>query len=102
MYAGEVIEEAAAATIFAGPLHPFTRELLTAAGEGGATGALVNRPPVRAPAEPAELGCRFHRRCSLALPSCRQRAPELATVADGHRLRCPVVRGGSEIGDGRG
>lgn len=102
MYAGEVVEEAATATIFTEPLHPFTRELLAAAGDGGAPGALVGRPTAKAPAAPAELGCRFHQRCALALASCRQRAPGLANLADGRRLRCPVVRGGSEISDGRG
>jgi oligopeptide/dipeptide ABC transporter ATP-binding protein len=102
LYAGEVVEEAATAALFSEPLHPFTRELLAAAGEGDAAGAPVGRPPAKAAAAPAELGCRFHQRCGLALASCRRRAPELANLADGRRLRCPVVRGGPEVGDGPG
>lgn len=87
MYAGRVVEEAAAGDLFRDPLHPYSRELLAASG--GAEGS-------RSIAAPASAdGCRFAPRCGLVAASCREEEPDLVAVGSGRLLRCPVVTGGA-------
>jgi peptide/nickel transport system ATP-binding protein len=87
MYAGTIIEDAPAVALFANPRHPYTRGLLAAVpdldrpdrmprGIPGSIPSLRNPPP----------GCRFHPRCSLAMPVCRTEAPRLS--GDPHRVAC--------------
>jgi oligopeptide/dipeptide ABC transporter ATP-binding protein len=94
LFAGEVVETAPAADLFAQPLHPYTRSLLAAAGHlegGGAVGAIGG-------GEPPASGCRFAPRCGLAQPACRLRRPPLVTVTPRRALRCPVA--GATAGQG--
>ncbi|MGH7070695.1 MAG: oligopeptide/dipeptide ABC transporter ATP-binding protein, partial [Acetobacteraceae bacterium] len=44
-------------------------------------------PNLRAPPS----GCRFHPRCPLAMPVCRERRPEFRKIAGGHRVACHAV-----------
>ncbi len=89
MYAGLVMEEAAVRTLFAAPLHPYTRLLLKSIPRIGTKAARLHQiagttpPPSRFPA-----GCRFHPRCPDALDRCRTEVPPLETLADGRRVRC--------------
>ena len=82
MYAGRIIEQAAASDIFDAPLHPYTAGLLAARPR-------VDRPedpltPIRgAPPEMTELQgeCAFLPRCPKAVLACRtQPWPALAPV----------------------
>jgi oligopeptide/dipeptide ABC transporter ATP-binding protein len=78
LYAGQVVEEAAVADLFAAPLHPYTRALL-------ATLPHLGRPVPRGqlpvlpgqPAEPAArpVGCAFHPRCPDAMAVCTRLDP---------------------------
>jgi oligopeptide/dipeptide ABC transporter ATP-binding protein len=81
MYAGEIVETAPAADLFAAAAHPYTRRLLEARPRIGA-------PPAGEPisgtvpdplARP--VGCAFHPRCHRAEPRCRQAHPELEATA---------------------
>jgi oligopeptide/dipeptide ABC transporter ATP-binding protein len=97
MYLGRIVEVGPAREVMANPRHPYTQALMAAAptlgrtpqplpfaGDvGGAAGA-----DARVPA-----GCRFHPRCSLALPECAHHDPEAVTVGPGHEVSCvlPVV-----------
>jgi peptide/nickel transport system ATP-binding protein len=96
MYAGEIVEEAPAATLLAAPKHPYT------------VGLLESFPPLQGPrvrmtgipGSPPDLahppaGCRFHPRC----PHCRvedvalyarqtTERPVLREVAPGQRVAC--------------
>ncbi len=91
MYAGEAVEQAPVAELFARPAHPYTRGLLAAvprlgsADRGGRLPAIPGQVP-----EPAALpeGCPFHPRCPDVLESCRRRAPQLYEVGSGHVARC--------------
>ena len=89
MYAGLVMEEAPVRTLFAAPLHPYTRLLLKSIPRVGAKSARLHQiagttpPPSRFPS-----GCRFHPRCPDALEQCRTQVPPLETLADGRRVRC--------------
>jgi peptide/nickel transport system ATP-binding protein/oligopeptide transport system ATP-binding protein len=89
MYAGKVVERAAAADLFASPQHPYTLGLLGSiprldedrdrllAIEGAVP------PPFALP-----RGCRFHPRCPFAIEACTRAQPMLEPVADGHFVAC--------------
>ena len=79
MYLGHIVEVADRDTLFAMPRHPYTEVLLSAVPVPDPRNRpqrilLAGDPP--SPANPPS-GCRFHTRCPLAQPLCRQRKPEL-------------------------
>ena len=71
MYAGEVVEQAPTAELFARPRHPYTAALL-AASPGARLAA--GRPALLAGQVPQDgqfpAGCRFHPRCTFAEDAC--------------------------------
>src|SRR5262245_63906050 len=78
MYAGDVVEEAEAAALFASPAHPYTAGLMTSfppltVERTLMTGIPGNPPDLRQP--PA--GCRFHPRCAHARERCQAEVPLL-------------------------
>ncbi len=89
MYAGQIVESAPVADLFADPQHPYTIGLLgsiprldvererLATIEGTVPGA--NRQPV---------GCRFSPRCPFADRRCRQEPPPLRDIGPGHQVAC--------------
>jgi peptide/nickel transport system ATP-binding protein len=96
MYAGEIVESAPSATLFAGPRHPYT------------VGLISSFPPLTGPVQrltgipgtPPDLGdppsgCRFHVRCRHCRPEDAQlfarqttERPVLRVVGPGHRVAC--------------
>jgi oligopeptide/dipeptide ABC transporter ATP-binding protein len=93
MYAGKKIEEADVETLFANPLHPYTRGLMASIpalpranrGAGarlaeipGAVPSLVRLPP----------GCAFAPRCPLAVDRCRAEYPPLQNFGRGQAAAC--------------
>jgi peptide/nickel transport system ATP-binding protein len=98
MYAGEIVESAAAATLAAQPLHPYTRGLMSSFPPlTGPRERLVGIPgsPPDLSAPPA--GCRFHPRCPLCVPDGpayrRQTTerPVLRELAPGHLVACHLA-----------
>jgi peptide/nickel transport system ATP-binding protein len=99
MYAGELVETAAAAQLFRDSRHPYTAGLLSSFPP--LTGPLERMTGI--PGTPPDLadppsGCRFHPRCSHCRPENealyrRQVAerPVLKPVADGHLVACHLV-----------
>lgn len=91
MYAGQVVEEAPVAEIFAQPRHPYTVGLM-ASIPGTMAPSADRRLPTIGGAPPSPLsrpkGCRFAPRCSLAVDACRSGSPVLTEVAPDHRARC--------------
>ncbi|WP_342363970.1 ABC transporter ATP-binding protein [Terrarubrum flagellatum] len=93
MYAGRLAEEGPTREIFANPLHPYTRHLigsLPRIGDLTPRAGLEGSPPNLA--NPPS-GCRFHPRCPLAMPVCKERAPEMIAATPGHRVACFAVNG---------
>ncbi|MCU0522246.1 MAG: ABC transporter ATP-binding protein, partial [Anaerolineae bacterium] len=89
MYAGRIMEQAPALTIFSEPLHPYTLGLQNAfpnlVRPKAELVAIEGYPPdlVMPPA-----GCRFSARCPFAIAACRATDPALAQVGPGHTSAC--------------
>jgi peptide/nickel transport system ATP-binding protein len=89
MYAGQIIEVAAADEFFANPRHPYARLLLRAVPDAGKRGGRLAAIPGSVP--PLWLrfeGCRFADRCDRAFGACRPAPPPMIDVGGGHVVRC--------------
>jgi peptide/nickel transport system ATP-binding protein len=85
MYAGEIVELAAAKEIFKNPVHPYTQGLLhsfpSVSGEKRKLAGIPGTPPdLIAPPK----GCKFHPRCSKCHPVETEQSPKLTEVYPGH------------------
>jgi oligopeptide/dipeptide ABC transporter ATP-binding protein len=78
LYAGQVVEQADAADLFAAPAHPYTRGLLATLPRLGQPARRGHLPVLPGqPAEPAArpAGCPFHPRCPEAMAVCALEEP---------------------------
>jgi peptide/nickel transport system ATP-binding protein len=78
MYAGEVVERASTAQLFASPQHPYTRGLLScvpAPGRVRRDRPLGSIPGVVPTIQPGFTGCAFRSRCSYADATCEREIP---------------------------
>ncbi|WP_040207490.1 ABC transporter ATP-binding protein [Neobacillus jeddahensis] len=93
MYAGQVVEEADVFTLFKEPKHPYTQGLLASIPhlEYENEQRLVSIPGSVPSVKHMPKGCRFHTRCPFAEPHCQQEQPELASIQEGHKVRCWLV-----------
>jgi peptide/nickel transport system permease protein len=97
MYAGEIVEEASAASLCLAPRHPYSAALLAANPQLASPGHPLATIPGRVPAPAAwPTGCRFAPRCSRATAECTAQPIRLAGPA-GAAVRCvhPVSQGGT-------
>jgi peptide/nickel transport system ATP-binding protein len=92
LYLGRVMEMASAADLFARPLHPYTRTLISAAP---VPDPRVERTRRRVPmlGEPPSAiappsGCRFRTRCPAAQPRCTAEEPKLLPGVAGQLVAC--------------
>lgn len=89
MYAGQIIEQAPRAQLFAQPAHPYTKKLFAALPDARRRGQMLaaipgNVPPLGAVAQ----GCRFAPRCDRAWALCHEQAPQWTALAEGQGVRC--------------
>jgi peptide/nickel transport system ATP-binding protein len=89
MYAGQIVERAPVAALFARPEHPYTVGLLGSIPKLDEKREQLPSIEGRVPdmTRPPE-GCRFAARCPFVEPACREKAPALVEVAPGHFSRC--------------
>jgi peptide/nickel transport system ATP-binding protein len=94
MYAGEVIETAPVAELFARPTHPYTRGLLNCIPVRGKTlpGSHLQAIPGVVPSLVGEVqGCAFANRCPQVQPECAHTPPYVA-LNGRHAVRCVAAR----------
>jgi oligopeptide transport system ATP-binding protein len=90
MYLGKIVESAPTERLFEAPLHPYTRALLSAVPSvdpDDRREPLLLDGEVPSPINPPNA-CRFHPRCPIALPICREVEPDLLTDEHGHDVAC--------------
>jgi peptide/nickel transport system ATP-binding protein len=94
MYLGRIVEIAPTRTLFARPLHPYTRMLQSAIPDITMSGK--PRTPVAGevpnPLDPPS-GCTFNPRCPYARDKCRTERPPLAPF-DGAKVACHGIHEG--------
>jgi peptide/nickel transport system ATP-binding protein len=108
MYAGQIVEQASRAQLFARPLHPYTRKLFAAlphAAKGDQPLAAI--PGSVPPLGSITQGCRFSARCDKAWSLCSEKSPDWTVLENGQGVRCHLYEGqgegdkGQEVGSGK-
>ena len=91
MYLGKVMEVCRSHELFAHPVHPYTRALLSAVPIAKYNyqrkEKILLKGDVPSPVNPAP-GCRFANRCWMACERCHQQAPELREIGSDHQVAC--------------
>ncbi|MET1010053.1 MAG: ABC transporter ATP-binding protein [Gaiellaceae bacterium] len=100
LYAGRLVEEGPAETVFSDPRHPYTVGLLRCLPRGGADKRerRLDTIPGLLPELGAELpGCVFVDRCGLARAICREEEPPLHPASRGQVSRCHFWQDAHEL-----
>lgn len=89
MYAGRIVEQSEAKSLYASPRHPYTAGLLNSVPRLDRS---RDEPLIPIPGNPPDLlrppkGCAFAPRCGFATDACNEK-PELTADADGHAAAC--------------
>jgi peptide/nickel transport system ATP-binding protein len=98
MYLGRIVEVATSLKLYANPLHPYTRALLSAIPVPDPNlkrDRIILSGDVPTPINPPS-GCRFRTRCPLAIDECAKIDPDLREVSSGHVVACIRVPGWAE------
>jgi len=106
MYLGKIVEMADRNDLYADPLHPYTKALLSAVPIPDPIiekrrERIILSGDVPSPINPPS-GCHFHTRCPYAMEICRQLDPVFADQGRGHSVACHLYPGsGAEtaVGD---
>ncbi len=92
MYLGRIVEITRSQTLYANPLHPYTRALLSAVPIADPfveekRENIILKGEVPSPLNPPP-GCAFHPRCFMAVPECGQIEPQLRDLGEDHKVAC--------------
>ncbi|WP_138751199.1 ABC transporter ATP-binding protein [Paenibacillus sinopodophylli] len=93
MYLGKLVEEAPTDELFANPLHPYTRALLSAVPNPDPASKrerILLKGDIPSPLNPPS-GCSFHPRCPLATNICREKLPQKREAAANHYVACHLA-----------
>ncbi len=92
MYLGKLVEVAPAKTIYADPLMPYTKALISAVPIPDPVAESQRRRIVLTGDVPSPInpppGCRFHTRCPYMIPECRETVPALVEIKPNQFAAC--------------
>lgn len=92
MYAGQIVEYAQVADLFADPLHPYTRGLMASIPQIDIERPASRMLPAISGTVPSldalPQGCAFQDRCQHAFDKCRSVEPSLSSYRGDHSVRC--------------
>jgi oligopeptide transport system ATP-binding protein len=92
MYLGKLVEVAESKTIYADPLMPYTRALISAVPVPDPIVEAARRRIVLEGDVPSAInpprGCRFHTRCPYAIEACKEVVPPLVEIKPNHFAAC--------------
>ena len=96
MYLGTLVEEAPAEELYANPLHPYTKALLSAIPiadpiKTKATKRIQISGEVTSPINPKAC-CQFAERCPYATEKCRTEIPDRIEISKDHFVACHLVK----------
>jgi oligopeptide/dipeptide ABC transporter ATP-binding protein len=94
MYLGNTVELAPSDELYANPLHPYTKALLSAIPRpvpGAKRERIRLEGDLPNPANPPK-GCPFHTRCPMATERCKQERPQWKEAAPNHYVACHEVQ----------
>ncbi len=96
MYAGQIIEVAAADEFFRAPKHPYAQALLRALPDAARRGQALAAIPGTVPAlTQAFGGCRYAPRCADAMAHCASTVPALDALGPTRSVRCLLYASGA-------
>lgn len=92
MYLGKIVELAPARDIYADPLMPYTKALISAVpvpdpAIEAKRERIILQGDVPSPINPP-TGCHFHTRCQYAIDDCKRIVPQLVEIKPGHQAAC--------------
>ncbi|MBQ4425123.1 MAG: ABC transporter ATP-binding protein [Lachnospiraceae bacterium] len=93
MYLGQFVEKAPSEELFANPLHPYTKALLSAIpipSIHNRRKRILIKGEITSPIDPKPI-CRFAPRCEYCTEKCMQEAPPLREVGPNHYAACHII-----------
>ena len=99
MYLGREVEIASSEELFANPMHPYTKALLSAIliPEADIEQERIQlRGEISSPLNPPDE-CRFAKRCNYYCGDCNKGTPPLVEVTPNHFVACHRVAPGGKL-----
>jgi len=96
MYLGKIVEMADSDELYANPLHPYTKALISAIPIPDPDLEMEKKRIILKGEIPSPIGvqkgCSFKTRCTLATEECRLKEPELVEIKSGHYAACHKLK----------
>ena len=95
MYLGKIVELADSKEIYAEPLHPYSKALISAVPVPdpeieSVRERIILKGDVPSPINPPK-GCAFHTRCPYMIPACKLETPILVEIKPRHYAACSRI-----------
>lgn len=88
LYYGELVECGPVEQVYGQSAHPYTRSLIDAIPQIGKAPLVPPRRHGAPLGHRSEAGCIYAAECPLAQPRCRELAPPVQSLGEGHWVRC--------------